>query len=301
MKVDSQLANKLDTVDFIVTAEHTPGTAAIGSATEAALKALGGKPMAINVSDNPHGVATSSVAAAAAVLRFGAEPVLQMITRDRNRIALQSDLLGAASLGIKNVLCLSGYHQTLTGCPQSANVFDIDSTQFIELTTRMSEKGVLADGTKIDGPFSMLVGAAANPFLKPLELNLLRLAKKIEAGARFIQTHAVFDIAAFGAWLEAVRREGLAHKTAILASVLPLASAAEAQKLRDTYAELCIPDEVIGRLQSAGDEDSQKKQGVTICVETIKKLKGMEGLRGVHILSGGREQLVPEILSASGL
>jgi methylenetetrahydrofolate reductase (NADPH) len=224
-----------------------------------------------------------------------------MITRDRNRIALQSDLLGAASLGIKNVLCLSGYHQTLTGCPQSANVFDIDSTQFIELTTRMSEKGVLADGTKIDGPFSMLVGAAANPFLKPLELNLLRLAKKIEAGARFIQTHAVFDIAAFGAWLEAVRREGLAHKTAILASVLPLASAAEAQKLRDTYAELCIPDEVIGRLHSAGDEDSQKKQGVTICVETIKKLKGMEGLRGVHILSGGREQLVPEILSASGL
>jgi methylenetetrahydrofolate reductase (NADPH) len=301
MKVDSRLAKKLEAGDFIVTAEHAPGATATGSATEAALRALGDKPVVVNMSDNPHGVAMSSAAACAAAIRLGTEPVLQMVTRDRNRIALQSDLLGAASLGIKNVLCLSGYHQTLTACPESVNVFDIDSTQFIELATAMAGKGVLTDGTKINGPFSMLVGAVANPLLKPLELNLLRLAQKIEAGARFIQTHAVFDTGAFSQWLDAARKEGLTEKAAILASVLPLASAAEARRLRDIYAELRIPDDVIERLQSAGDENSQKKQGLAICVETIKKLKGMEGLRGIHILSGGREALVPEILAASGL
>ena len=301
MKVDSKLARKIESGDFIVTAEHAPGVTAAGSATEAALKALGGKLVVVNMADNSHGVAMSSVAASAVAVKFGAEPVLQMVTRDRNRIALQSDLLGAASLGIKNVLCLSGYHQTLIGCPESANVFDIDSTQFIHMTTRMSENGILADGTKIDGQFSMLVGAVANPFLKPLELNLFRLGKKIEAGARFIQTHAMFDIETFSQWLDAARKEGLTKKAAILAGVFPLDSAAEARKLRDTYAEFCIPDKVIERLKKAGDDGAQKKEGLAICVETIKQLKGLDGLRGIHILSGGKEALVPEILAASGL
>jgi methylenetetrahydrofolate reductase (NADPH) len=301
MKADSKLAKKIETGDFIVTAECAPGATAAGATAEAALKYLDGKLVAVNLSDNSHGVAISSVAAAVAAMKLGAEPVLQMVTRDRNRIALQSDLLGAASLGIKNVLCLSGYHQTLIGCPESANVFDIDSTQFIELTIRMSENGVLADGTKIDGQFSMLVGAVANPFLKPLELNLFRLGKKIEAGARFIQTHAVFDIEAFSQWLDAARKEGFTKKTAILAGVFPLSSAAEAQKLRDTYAEFLIPDKIIERLKKAGADAAQKKEGIAICVETIKQLKALEGLRGIHILSGGKEALVPEILAAAGL
>ena len=299
MKADSKLAKKIETGDFIVTAEHAPGVTAAGSATEAALKALGGKPVVVNMADNSHGVAMSSVAASAVAVKSGVEPVLQMVTRDRNRIALQSDLLGAASLGIKNVLCLSGYHQTLIGCPESANVFDIDSTQFIHMTTRMSENGILADGTKIDGQFSMLVGAVANPFLKPLELNLFRLGKKIEAGARFIQTHAVFDIETFSQWLDAARKEGLTKKAAILAGVFPLDSAAEARKLRDTYAEFCIPDKVIERLKTSGNDS--RKEGLAICVETIKQLKELDGLRGIHILSGGKEALVPEILAASGL
>ncbi|MGD0351320.1 MAG: methylenetetrahydrofolate reductase [Verrucomicrobiota bacterium] len=299
MKVDSKLAKKIESGDFIVTAECAPGATASGATAEAALKALGAKPVVVNIADNSHGVAMSSVAVAAAAVKLGAEPVLQMVTRDRNRIALQSDLLGAASLGIKNVLCLSGYHQTLIGCPESANVFDIDSTQFIELTARMSEQGVLADGTKINGQFSMLVGAVANPFLKPVELNLFRLGKKIAAGARFIQTHAVFDVNAFALWLDAVRKEGFTKKAAILASVYPLESAAEAQKLRDTFAEFCIPDEIIERLKKAGNDS--RKEGLAICVETIKQLKGLDGLRGVHILSGGKEALVPGIIAAAGL
>jgi methylenetetrahydrofolate reductase (NADPH) len=265
------------------------------------MKAFGGKPVVVNVADNSHGVAMSSIAAAVAVMKLGVEPVLQMVTRDRNRIALQSDLLGAASLGIKNVLCLSGYHQTLIGCPESANVFDIDSTQLIAMAARMGESGVLADGTRITGSFSMLVGAVANPGLKPLELSLLRLSQKIEAGARFIQTHAVFDLPAFSQWLAAVRQEGLTEKAAILASVFPLASAAEAEKLRETYADFCIPNDVVERLKASGHDGAQKKEGLAICVDTIKKLKAMEGLRGIHLLSGGREVVVPEILAAAGL
>ena len=301
MKVESKLAKKLESTDFIITAEHAPGPTAASVATEHALKALGNKPVAVNLADNQHGVAMSSLAACLVAMKFGVEPVLQMVTRDRNRIALQSDLLGAASLGIKNVLCLSGYHQTLINCPDSSNVYDIDSTQFIELTTHMSEKGLLADGTKINGPFSMLVGAVANPFLRPLELNLLRLTQKIEAGAKFIQTHAVFDLKAFSEWFEAVRKEGLNKRAAIIASVFPLDSAAEAQKLRETFTDYVIPDTIIERLKSAGNEAAQKKQGLAICAETMKQLKGITGLRGIHLLSGGKEAVVPELLTAAGL
>ncbi len=301
MKVESKLARKIESGGFIVSAECAPGATADGATVDAALRALDGKLVAVNIADNAHGVSISSVAVCAAAIRLGAEPVLQMVTRDRNRIALQSDLLGAASLGVRNVLCLSGYHQTLIGCPESANVFDVDSTQFIALATRMAEQGLLADGTKIDGGFPMLVGAVANPFLRPLELNLLRLGKKIEAGARFIQTHAVFDVKAFTQWLDAARKEGFTKQAAIVASVHPLASAAEAQQLRDTFAEFRIPDELIERLKKAGDDEAQKKAGLAICVETIKQLKALDGLRGIHVLSGGKEALVPGILAAAGL
>jgi len=301
MKVESKLAKKIADGDFIVTAEFLPSATADGSVVEAALKALSNGPLAVNVADNHYGVAMSSLAASVVVMKSGAEPICQMVTRDRNRIALQSDLLGAAYLGIRNVLCLSGYHQTLTGCPESANVYDIDSTQFIEMATKMAEKDTLSNGTKIDGQFSMLVGAVANPFLKPLELNMLRLGKKIEAGAKFIQTHAVFDVDTFSQWLDVVSSEGITEKAAIIAGVLPLESAAEAEKLRDTYTDYYIPDEVVERLKKAGDKDSQKKEGLTICVEIINKLKKKEGLRGIHILSGGKEEVVPQILFAAGL
>jgi methylenetetrahydrofolate reductase (NADPH) len=244
---------------------------------------MGGKLTAVNMGDNQTGVAMSSLAASVAALKTGLEPVLQMVTRDRNRIALQSDLLGAASLGIKNVLCLSGYHQTLIGCPEATNVFDIDSTQFIATTTRMCEEGLLADGKKIDGPFSMLVGAVANPFLKPLELNLVRLQGKIEAGAR----------------LEAVRKAGLTKQVAILAGVLLLESAAEAQKLRETHPDFYVPEDVIQKLQASGNGGG--KAGWALCVEIIKKLRTMEGVRGIHILSGGKEARVPELLAAAEL
>jgi methylenetetrahydrofolate reductase (NADPH) len=299
MKVDSKLAAGIEAQAFMVTAECAPGPTAASVTVEAAFKALGSRPVAVNVADNSHGVAVSSLAASVSATRLKVEPILQMVTRDRNRIALQADLLGAASLGIKNVLCLSGYHQTLMGCPESANVYDIDSTQLIELVYRMSKKGVMSDGSRIEGSFGMVVGAAANPLLRPLELNLLRLQKKVEAGARFIQTHAVFDLASFREWLEAVQGAGWADRVAILASVHPLATATEAQKLRETFAEYRIPDPVVERLRRAGD--ASQKEGLAICVETMQQLKAMKGLRGIHILSGGKEGVVPGLVTGAGL
>jgi methylenetetrahydrofolate reductase (NADPH) len=299
MKVESKLASKLANGDFIVTAEILPAVSGDSSAIESVLKVLGKGLTAVNVADNCHGIGMSSIAASVAVLKAGFEPICQLVTRDRNRIALQSDLLGAAYLGIKNVMCLSGYHQVLTGCPESANVYDIDSIQFVELVTNMMEKKVLANGTKIEGEFQMLVGAVANPFLKPMELNMLRLAKKVEAGAKFIQTGAIYDVDAFSQWFDVAKAEGITSKTAILAGVEPLSSAIEAQKLRETYTDYYIPDSVIDRLKKAGSEDAQKKEGIAICVETIKKLKQIKGLRGIHILCGCKGKLSPDVVAAA--
>jgi methylenetetrahydrofolate reductase (NADPH) len=295
MKPDSKLTVKIDGNDFIFTAEYLPV-----AATELTVdpKIFDSGVTAINVADNHYGVSMSSLAASLALSRTGIEPVLQIITRDRNRIALQSDLLGAAYLGIKNVLCLSGFHQTLIGCSESANVYDVDSIQLIDIVKKMNN-GQLLDGTKIQGNFNMLIGAAANPILKPLELNILRLSKKVAAGADFIQTQAVFDVDQFKVWLEAVRNAGLADKTAILAGVMPLKSAAQAKALTDTHTDFVIPETIINRLTAAGDTEAQKTEGVKIAAEIIKKLKGLPGLKGVHILSGGNELSVRELLAAT--
>lgn len=301
MKKKKTFVDQIKDGDFIVTAEYLPKADTEGSALRTAMKFLKEVPSAVNVSDNPYEVVMSSLAASVLLASSGIEPICQLITRDRNRIALQSDLLGAAALGIRNVLCLSGYHQTLTDSPESANVYDLDSLQFLSMAATMREKGELLNGRKISGTFPLLTGAVANPCLRPMELNLLRLMQKVEAGADFIQTHAVFDIDAFQQWLEALRGAGIADRTAVLAGVFPLESAEEAEFLARKYTEFHIPDAVIQRLRSAGDPAAQKKEGLALCVETISRIKNIKGLRGIHILSGGKEEDLPGILSASGL
>jgi methylenetetrahydrofolate reductase (NADPH) len=242
MKPDSKLAVKISGKEFIFTAEYLP---LAGTEVTIDPKLFGSGVTAINVADNHYGVSMSSLAASFALRQTGIEPVLQIVTRDRNRIALQSDLLGAAYLGIKNVLCLSGYHQTLIGCNESANVFDVDSIQLIDIVKKMNN-GQLLDGTEIQGNFGMLIGAAANQNLKPIELNLLRLSKKVAAGADFVQTQAVFDVDQFKVWLEAVRNAGLADQAAILAGVLPLKSVAQAKELTETHTDFVIPETSTG-------------------------------------------------------
>lgn len=301
MKHDSQLGKKIDAGDFIVTAELLPRASTRLSEVEISADTLKNGLTAVNVADNPHGPVLSSLAGSLALIRTGMEPVYQIVTRDRNRIAIQSDLLGAVALGIRNILCLSGHHQSLTGSFQSANVYDIDSIQLIAAVKKMRDENVLMDGTPIHGDFPVLIGAVAGPDMKPMELNIIRLAKKVEAGADFIQTQAVFDIKTFEKWFEQVRNRELAAKTAILAGVMLLESAEEAEGLRDKYTDLSIPDSVIKRLKEAGDEASQKKMGLAICIETIKKIREIAGVKGIHILSGGKENRVPEIIAGSEL
>ena len=301
VKNEKRFHDQLKSGDFVVTAEYLPRAETEGSAIKAALQALKEVPSAVNVADNPFGVGMSSLAASVILAQSGIEPVYQVVTRDRNRIAIQSDLLGAAALGIRNILCLSGYHQTLTDHPESANVYDLDSTQLLNVLKKMREQGELLNGGKINGAFPVMTGAVANPYLKPVDLNIIRLTQKVEAGAEFIQTHAVFDIDEFQQWLDAVKQAGLADKTAIIAGVFPLDSAEEAELLLNKYTEFQIPPRIIERLKLAGDRQAQKKEGLAICVEIINKLKNMTGLRGIHILSGGKEETLPDILSASGL
>jgi methylenetetrahydrofolate reductase (NADPH) len=241
------------------------------------------------------------LASAVKLERAGIEPVYQLVTRDRNRIALQSDILGAASLGIKNILCLSGYHQSITEIPQSANVYDVDSIQLIDIVTRMNNEHVLLSGKKISGNFSMLVGAVANPYLRPLELNIMRLAKKIRAGAKFIQTQGVFNTTDFHDWLDAVYQEGLTEKAAFIAGIYPLESYDEAINLLKKHTDFYIPESHVNSMRDAGGTAEQKKRGIAICVETINKIKEMKGLSGIHIISGGKEDIINEIISSAGL
>jgi methylenetetrahydrofolate reductase (NADPH) len=298
MQQGKDFAKKIDSGDFIITAEFLPSASADAKAVETSAEFFKSGLTAVNVADNPHGPILSSLAGALILSRAGIEPIYQMVTRDRNRIAIQSDLLGAAALGINNVLCLSGHHQSLTGSPESANVYDIDSIQLIAAIRKMCDEGILLDGSKIAGSFSMVVGAVVSPDMKPMELNILRLSKKVDAGARFIQTQAVFDTGNFEKWINEARNQGITSKAAILAGVLPLQSAGEAESLKKKYTDLSIPDHIIERLKAAGDGTAQKKEGLAICVETIKKIKAMDGVKGIHILSGGCESSVPEILSA---
>jgi methylenetetrahydrofolate reductase (NADPH) len=296
--MDSLLSKKIEEGDFIVTAEYLAGT---NIETNPINKSQISGVLAVNVADNPYGPIISSLASAIKLKQAGIEPVYQIVTRDRNRIALQSDILGAASLGIKNILCLSGYHQSITEIPQSANVYDVDSIQLIDIVTKMNTDGVLLNGRKIGGNFEMLVGAVANPYLRPLELNIMRLSKKIRAGAKFIQTQGVFNTTDFHEWLDAAYQDGLTEKAAFIAGIYPLESYDEAVSLLKKHTDFYIPESHINSMKDAGGLADQKRRGIEICVETINKIKEMKGLSGIHIISGGKEDLINEIISQAGL
>lgn len=301
MKVDSGLAEKIKSGSFIVTGEYLPVASCDGSVIGDTAKSLNGSLTAVNVADNHFGIGASSLAMSFLFSQAGLEPVYQIITRDRNRIAIQSDLLGAVSLGVRNVLCLSGYNHSLGACDSASSVYDIDSIQLIAAVKAIRDEGKLLDGTEVSGEFSVCIGAAANPNLQPLGLNIIKLGKKVEAGADFIQTQAVFDTEVFSKWLEAARSEGITDKCSVLAGVLPLKSAAEAEELNEKYTDIQIPEAIIERIKSAGSDEAQGKEGLAVCVEIIEKIKDLPGLQGIHILSGGNESIVPDVVSAAGL
>lgn len=256
---------------------------------------------AINITDNQTSVTRMcSLAACIRLKLMGLEPVLQMVTRDRNRIALQSDILGAASFDINNMLCLSGDHQSFGDCASGQNVHDLDSMQLIQLVRRMRDEGKFLGGEDIKRPPKMFVGAAANPFADPFEIRVARLAKKVAAGAEFIQTQCIYNLDKFEKWMEGVRERGLHEKVHILAGVTPFKSAGMARYMKNRVPGMDVPDDVVKRMADTPKE-KQAEEGINICVESIQRLKEVEGVHGFHVMAIEWEEKVPEIVERVGL
>jgi methylenetetrahydrofolate reductase (NADPH) len=256
---------------------------------------------AINITDNQTSVTRlCSLASCIHLKLMGLEPILQMVTRDRNRIALQSDILGAASFDIHNILCLSGDHQSFGDNPKGQNVFDLDSMQLIQTVRHMRDEGKFLGGDPVDRPPRMFVGAAENPFADPFEIRVPRLAKKIAAGVEFIQTQCIYNLEKFELWMKLARDRGLHEKVFILAGVTPLKSAGMAKYMKNRVPGMDVPDEVVKRI-SGVPKDKQAEEGIRICIESIQRLKEVEGVRGFHIMAIEWEEKVPEIAERSGL
>ncbi|MBT8374262.1 MAG: methylenetetrahydrofolate reductase [Deltaproteobacteria bacterium] len=256
---------------------------------------------AINITDNQTSVTRMcSLAACIRLKLMGLEPVLQMVTRDRNRIALQSDILGAASFDINNILCLSGDHQSFGDCAQGQNVHDVDSMQLIQTVRHMRDESKFLGGDDIARPPQMFVGAAANPFADPFEIRVPRLAKKVAAGAEFIQTQCIYNLDKFEEWMKLVVDRGLDEKISILAGMTPMKSAGMAKYMKNRVPGMDVPDEIVKRLADTPKE-KQAEEGINICVEAIQRIKEMKGVKGFHVMAIEWEEKVPEIVERAGL
>jgi len=297
----SRLQQVLTGGGFAVTAECGPPRGADAETVRKKGELLRGCVDAVNVTDNQTAIVRmSSIAASVHLTNMGLEPVMQMVTRDRNRIALQSDIMGAYSLGIRNILCLTGDHQSFGSQPDAMNVFDIDSMNLLHTVRGMREDGADMSGFALKGAPRMFVGAAANPFADPFEYRVLRLAKKIDAGADFIQTQCVYNMERFRAWMKMAREEGLTEKVHILAGVTPLKSEGMAKYMSRRVAGMDVPDELIRRMAGV-PKNRMAQEGVDICLETIEQLRGIEGVHGIHIMAIEWEEIVGEIVKAAGL
>ncbi len=256
---------------------------------------------AVNVTDNQTAMTRmSSLAACIHLKLIGIEPVLQMVTRDKNRIALQSDILGAASFDISNMLCLSGDHQSFGDCAQGQNVHDLDSMQLLQTVRYMRDEGKFLGGDAIKRPPKMFVGAAANPFADPFEIRVPRLAKKIACGAEFIQTQCIYNLDKFKKWVQMAADRGLTEKTFIMAGMTPMKSVGMAKYMKNRVPGMDVPDELIKRMAGVA-KDKQAQEGIDICVEHIQELKEVTGVSGFHIMAIEWEEKVPEIVERAGL
>jgi methylenetetrahydrofolate reductase (NADPH) len=300
-KTDSKLEQILAAGHLAVTSECGPPRGSDPEVITRKGQLLKDHVDAVNVTDNQTSVTRlSSLAACIHLKLMGVEPVLQMVTRDRNRIALQSDILGAASFNINNILCLSGDHQVFGDCPDGQNVFDLDSMQLLQTVRHMRDNGKFISGDDIKRPPRMFVGAAANPFAEPFKIRVPRLAKKIAAGAEFIQTQCIYNLERFEAWMSGVRDRGLHEKVYILAGVTPMKSLGMARYMKKNVPGMDVPDELISRLAGVPKE-KQAEEGITICLETIARLKDIKGVSGFHIMAIEWEEKVPEIIERAGL
>ena len=304
-KAGSRLEQVLAAGHFAVTAEVGPPRGRDPEAVRRKAELLRGCADAYNVTDNQTAVVRmSSIAASALLLQAGLEPVMQMTCRDRNRIATQSDLLGASALGIKNCLCLSGDHQQaggsgkLQGHPGAKNVFDVDSIQLVSILRGLRDEARQDGGDAIDEPAPFFIGAAWTPLSPPERFRVHRLKKKVAAGADFIQTQAVYDVARFAEQVGRAHDAGLTEQTAILAGVIVPTSAGMLKYINRNVPGVEVPDTLIERMKSAEDREAE---GLKIAVELIAQLREIPGVRGVHLQAIEAEALLPEVVERAGL
>lgn len=301
MKSGSNLERVLAAGHFSVTAECGPPRGADPNVVLEKAALVKGNVDACNVTDNQTSVVRmSSLAGCMLVRDAGVEPLIQMVVRDRNRIALQSDLLGASALGVRNLLCLSGDHQKFGDDPQAKNVFDIDSMQLIHMVKTMRDEGVFPSGDKLEGAPEFYIGCAVNPFADPYEIRVARLKLKMEAGADFVQTQCIYNMPKFIQYMEDAKKQGLHEKIKILAGVTPLKSAGMGKFMNRMVAGIDIPEEVIKRI---ADEPKEKQaaKGIEVCIEQIGELKEMEGIAGIHVMAIEWEEKLAEIIGGAGL
>ncbi|MBC8392509.1 MAG: methylenetetrahydrofolate reductase [Deltaproteobacteria bacterium] len=297
----SKLQHILESGEFAVTAECGPPRGANAAVVRKKGELLKGYVDAVNATDNQTAIVRmSSIAASVHLVQMGLEPVMQMVTRDRNRIALQSDILGAYSLGIKNILCLSGDHQSFGSQPDAMNVFDIDSMNLIHAVRSMREEGKDMSGFELNGPPRFFIGAAANPFADPFEYRVIRLAKKIDAGVDFIQTQCIYNLDRFKEWMRLAREEGLTDKVHILAGITPLKSEGMARYMSKRVAGMDVPESLIKRMGGV-PKDQAAEEGIKICLETIAELREVKGVHGIHIMAIEWEEKVAQIVEAADL
>lgn len=299
----SGLEEALRGTGFVVTAEIAPPR---GSSPESIRKKVGwlrGSVVAANFTDNASAaVRMSSMASSKIALDAGLEPVMQLQARDRSRVVLESEAIGAAGLGITNILCLTGDHQSLGPAPSAKpDQFDLDSIQLLWMLRRLRDEGRCLDGREIADRPRFFLGAAASPFGAIPEFEAIRAEKKVNAGAQFIQTQPVFDHDRFVDWLEALDRRNVLDKVHILAGLVPLKSARAAQFMSRDVPGVVIPEKTVNRMTEAGDSEAQQEEGVRIALETLAKLRATPGIRGVHIMAIHWESIVPRLIEEAGI
>jgi len=304
-KAGSNLERVLAEGHFALTAEVGPPRGPDPETVIKKAELIKGVADAYNVTDNQTAVVRmSSIAASKILADQGLEPIMQMVCRDRNRIAIQSDLLGAHALGMRNCLCLSGDHQSagaggkLNGHPGAKNVFDIDSIQLVAVVKGMRDDAVQEGGDSIDPASPFFIGAAWTPLGPPEKFRTVRLAKKVEAGADFIQTQAVYDVPRFAAAVKRAEDAGLTGRTAILVGIIVPRSAGMLRYMNANVPGIDVPDEMIERLKSASDP---KEEGIKITLELIDAVRDIPGIKGVHLQAIEAEGLLPDIIKAAGL
>jgi 5,10-methylenetetrahydrofolate reductase len=296
----SNLQKVLSEGRFVVTAEIGPPKGSDPAKIRDKALHLKGVADAFNVTDNQTAVVRmSSLAGSVILLQMDMEPILQMTCRDRNRIGLQSDVLGAAALGVRNILCLTGDHQSFGNHPSSKGVFDVDSIQLLQIIKNMRDNGVFQSGDRLlAGQPTIFLGAAANPYADPFEFQIDRLRKKIDAGAQFIQTQSVYNGEKFSRWMDDVRSQGLDKKVHILAGVTPLKSVKMTERMKFHVPGTDVPDSVYQRMKNASDP---LKEGHTMAVEIIRELKALPGIHGIHITALFWEEIIPSLVREAGL